>query len=118
MKRLIDWYLREWIPTRWQPVSKDKVEQEMEALGSYVGVPSRIISVRPRQPVRMDNKTYREYLLRVGPKVKEVMQTVVNRPSYRNQRKERQVKILDQMVSRVRDRELRRQKVLMRRAGF
>lgn len=91
--------LKQWAPAEWQKSIDDPVEEELERLGVYPGLPSRNMTISGNEVV-LDREFYREYSIYYGSKAKEAIQKVLSLPSYHRIPEEARTKLVGRAVQR------------------
>ena len=102
---------RQWLPYKWAKESTDPVEVELERLGVYPGFPQQKVTIQGK-PVKLPDDLYRDYLIHAGDKMKTALDKLVTQRGYMaNKNDELKKRIIDKMLTSIRQLELGRVKI-------
>jgi len=98
---------QEWLPIKWQTSEVDPVEQELQNLKLYPGLPSRNMTYRG-EVFELDDEDYRDLITEAGPRLKERYKSFMTTPGYITQDRDKKAKRLqkerDSIYTRERNR--------------
>lgn len=101
--------LRQWLPYKWSKEGEDAVDKEFGKLGIYPGHPQRKIRIGKNQ-IELSDTMYRNYCISFGSKAHRVMSRIIHNKKYQSQNDEMKLKILNNVMSKIRNIELYRVK--------
>ncbi len=102
---------RQWLPYKYAEQSTDPVEIEFQRLEYYPGLPGKNVTINKKE-VELDDIAYGNYCLSYGSKAKKEMSRIISSDWYKNSTNdEMKLKILDKVMTKIRNDELKRAKL-------
>jgi len=95
--------LKQWMPLQWQASIDDPVEQELDRLQIYPGLPSRRVKIRGQEVV-LPIEFYRDYSILYGKGVKEAIDKAIKSPSYHRREDQQKARGLSRAIARAQTR--------------
>lgn len=73
--------LQQWLPYKWSQEKTDVVENELEKLNIYPGLPSQTVTIKGEK-VELDDDIYTEYAKDLGHKLYGKIKTIISKDTY------------------------------------
>lgn len=93
--------LRQWLPFKWSEEKGDRTEEVLKNLNMYPGLPSQDFTIRGIT-FSMPDEIYRDYCLLFGKQAKQFLDKITSREGFALLPEDRQKRLLDSNLRRVR----------------
>jgi len=94
-------WLRQWLPFKWSDTTNDPIEQELERLDQYPGLPSKEVTIAGEKH-ELPDELWREYAILYGVTTKEAIGRVMGGRRYARLSDAQKSKVLDRAIRRAR----------------
>jgi hypothetical protein len=95
-------FFRQWLPFKWSSGSADPVELELEKIGFYPGLPSKIIENYKGEKIKLSDSDYRDYIKTVGKQGKQTLLQIVSNESFQKLDDKNKIKLIDSQLTKIR----------------